>query len=390
MNREAGPSINLSNGRFSRFEQIGWWDQSRLARARVLVIGAGALGNEVIKNLSLLGIGHVAIVDMDRVERSNLSRAVLFRAGDEGQPKAVAAARAARDLYPEIHAHALVGNVLADVGLGWFRWADVVVGALDNREARLFVNGACALLGRVWIDGGIDVLNGIVRGFSPPATACYECTMGEADWAILAQRRSCALLARRAAVEGGTPTTPTMASVIGAIQAQEMLKMLHGREFLNGRGYVFEGLTHASYVVSYPLAPHCPRHTPPRAVEAEPALDAHAPLAQIARCASERLGGLDALDLSRELVESLECPACGRQRHLRKPLDAVGEQEALCAACGAECIPHMMHSLVADSELMCLSARQLGLPDWDIVWARCGERSVGFELRGDEEAAIVT
>ena len=172
----------LSEDRFERFSRICWWEQDRLRRARLLVVGAGALGNEVIKNLCLLGVGHLAIADMDRVEESNLSRSVLFREEDEGRPKAEAAAEASRRLYPAIDVLPLVGNVLGDVGLGWFRWADVVVGALDNREARLFVNSSCATLARPWIDGGIEVLNGIVRGFAPPQTACYECTMSEADW----------------------------------------------------------------------------------------------------------------------------------------------------------------------------------------------------------------
>src|SRR5882672_7137306 len=58
--------------RFHRFKLIGWWDQARLARAKVLVIGAGALGNEIVKNLAMLGIGNVLIADMDRIENSNL------------------------------------------------------------------------------------------------------------------------------------------------------------------------------------------------------------------------------------------------------------------------------------------------------------------------------
>ena len=93
-------SINTQEGRFARLEAIEWWDQDLLARSHVLVIGAGALGNEVVKNLAMLGVGHVVVVDMDSVETSNLSRSVLFREGDEGQAKAVCAAAAARKIYP--------------------------------------------------------------------------------------------------------------------------------------------------------------------------------------------------------------------------------------------------------------------------------------------------
>ena len=89
-------NLRVTSGRFARLEAITWWDQPLLQKARVLVIGAGALGNEAIKNLALLGVGHVVVADMDRIELSNLSRSVLFRERDEGQPKAECAARAAR------------------------------------------------------------------------------------------------------------------------------------------------------------------------------------------------------------------------------------------------------------------------------------------------------
>src|SRR4051812_45578061 len=56
------------DGRFSRFGLIGWWDQQLLSRSKVLVIGAGALGNEILKNLALLGVGNVMVADLDRIE----------------------------------------------------------------------------------------------------------------------------------------------------------------------------------------------------------------------------------------------------------------------------------------------------------------------------------
>src|SRR5258706_14994732 len=122
--------------RFHRFKLISWWDQERLKKAKVLVIGAGALGNELLKNLSLLGVGNVVVADMDRIENSNLSRSVLYRSADNGSYKAIAAAAAARDVYPDIRAHAFVGNVVYDLGLGVFRWADVVIGGRHNPAGR--------------------------------------------------------------------------------------------------------------------------------------------------------------------------------------------------------------------------------------------------------------
>ena len=151
------------NGRFSRFELIGWWDQQRLAESKVLVIGAGAIGNELVKNLALLGIGNVFIADLDRVENSNLSRSVLYREADIGRPKAEVAAARAKEIYPGIKASSFVGNIVYDLGLGAYRWADVILGGLDNREARVAINQAAARVGRIWIDGAIERLDGVAR-----------------------------------------------------------------------------------------------------------------------------------------------------------------------------------------------------------------------------------
>lgn len=372
-----------ADDRFARHHSIAWWDQAKLADARLLVIGAGALGNEVVKNLALLGVGHIVIADMDRIEASNLTRSVLFRESDEGASKARTAAAAARQLYPQTHAVPFDGNVLADLGLGWFRWAHLVIGALDNREARLFVNRACAQTERPWIDGGIDVLNGIVRGFRPPATACYECTMGEADWDLLNQRRSCSLLARKAFMEHGVPTTITTASVVGAMQAQEAIKQLHDMEHLDGSGYVFEGLRHTSYTVRYDVSPDCPWHESPTPIHPIEAFDSRTPMSRIKRWAVENLGGCDAIDLSREIVHTLDCAACGHKQQVLVPIDRVTDDQALCNECGEESSPTFVHSIEPASALMELSAEQLGLPRWDVLWVRYGMEAAGIELAGD-------
>ncbi len=383
MSQQDSSTIVIPTGRFERFEQISWWDQQRLRDARVLVVGAGALGNEVVKNLSLLGVGNLAIADMDRIEESNLVRSVLFQAEDEGRFKAEVAAEGASRLYPDIRATALVGNILGDVGLGWFRWADAVVGALDNREARVFVNSTCATLGKTWFDGGIEVLNGIVRGFSPPDSACYECTMGQADWDDLNQRRSCSLLARQAIQHGGTPTTPTTASVIGAIQAQEVVKCLHGMEHLAGTGFVFEGTKHNSFTISMPKNDDCPWHEPPSPVATVEDINSDTSLSVIWNLATERLGGLDAIDLSRELVTSLTCVHCNTTTDVYQPIHKITAEQAVCAVCNSELTPNFLHSIGDDSPVRSKTASEIGLPKWDIVWARRGEQVLGIELAGD-------
>ncbi len=80
--------------RYHTFSYISWWQQETVRNATVLVVGAGAIGNEVLKNLALMGIGNLLIADFDTIEDSNLSRSVLFRGSDHGKRKVDAAAAA--------------------------------------------------------------------------------------------------------------------------------------------------------------------------------------------------------------------------------------------------------------------------------------------------------
>ena len=380
--------LALTEERFARFANVEWWQQQRLRDARVLVAGAGALGNEVVKNLALLGVGNVVIADMDTIELSNLTRSCLFREKDAGSFKAACAARAARELYPQMNVQALNVNITAALGLGWIRWAEIVIGALDNREARVFLNASCARIGRPWIDGGIEVLQGVARGFHTPETACYECTMSEIDWQVINTRRSCSMLARRALAHGGVPTTPLTASIVGAIQAQEVVKYLHGLPALFGRGFVYEGAHHGSYVVSYPIDPGCPWHEGAPPIEQIREWDSDTPLAVIWQRAEELLGGCDAIDLGREVVEVLQCVACGRRRPILQSVETVSEDDARCDVCGADSAPEFLHSIARGSTHLDRTPRELGLPAWDIVWARYGDRFLGLELAADAPAAM--
>src|SRR5512145_2087818 len=106
------PLVIDDDDRYSRLRLIACWDQQKLRRASVLVVGAGALGNEVLKNLTLVGIGRIVVIDMDEIEDSNLTRSVLFRARDRGKSKAIAAAEACREINPDTTITPIHGNVL--------------------------------------------------------------------------------------------------------------------------------------------------------------------------------------------------------------------------------------------------------------------------------------
>jgi len=253
---------DLKNNRYSRFEIIPWWEQEILKNSRILVIGCGALGNEIVKNLVMSGIGNIFVVDMDNIEISNLTRSVLFRKEDPGKSKAETICRRAREINDGINIKYYDGNIF-EIGLGIFREMDIIICGLDNREARLFVNQSCWKVNKPWIDGAIEVLSGVARMFIPPDGACYECTFSEADYKLINKRKSCLLLGIDDIEQGKIPTTPTISSVIAGIQVQEAIKYLHKRKdlsLLSGKGFVFNGNNNDSYIVEYQRREDCQSH----------------------------------------------------------------------------------------------------------------------------------
>jgi len=383
----AQPAHSAHEDRFERFKLISWWDQKKLSQARVLVIGAGALGNEIIKNLSLLGVGNLFIADMDRIENSNLSRSVLYREADNGQLKAKVAARAASDIYPELKVQHFVGNVVYDLGLGVFRWADVVIAGLDNREARLSINRACWKVNRPWIDGAIEQIQGTARVFVPDGP-CYECTMSETDWKLLAMRRSCNLLSRDQMENGKTPTTPTVSAIIAGVQCQEAVKMLHGLETIAGKGWVFNGIATDAYTIDYQRKSDCYSHdTLSQIISLDAGVDDITARELLSR-AREMLGPDAFLELARDVLEKLTCTNCKRAESIFASLGKVSADKARCPHCGGVRDVATFFKIRGDETFLDQPLSRIGVPPFDIVIARNAEQSIGFELAGDAKKVL--
>jgi adenylyltransferase/sulfurtransferase len=211
------------------FSLLSWFNAEKVGNAKVMVVGAGALGNEVLKNLALFGIGNIVIVDFDKIEHTNLCRSVLFRSkdADRGAMKAEIAAERVREINPLCNASWIGGDIGCDVGLGLIRKMDVVIGCLDSRLARYLINRQCFRANKPWIDGGIENLEGNARVFRPGIN-CYECSLNEAELNMLKYRTGCPDIARINTTSGRVATTPVSSSIIGAIQVQEALKIIHG------------------------------------------------------------------------------------------------------------------------------------------------------------------
>jgi molybdopterin/thiamine biosynthesis adenylyltransferase len=381
--------VEDGSDRYHRQSLVTWWDQRRLADASVLVVGAGALGNELVKNLALMGVGRILVVDLDRVENSNLARCVFFRAEDEGRAKAEVLAARARELNPDTEIIPVVGDVRLTVGLAVFAAVDLVLGGLDNREARLFVNQACWKTDTPWVDGAIEGLMGVVRVFVPPDSACYECTLGERDHELIAQRRTCAMLTREQMLAGMTPTTATTASVVAGMQAGEAVKLLHaerlGPPTLAGGGFQFVGLTHDSYTVRYTRREDCLSHDtyePDRVVEVSHDIVFRELLAR----AQAELGAGAVLELEHEVVVGGSCQRCGHEATVRRPLDELHSGSGLCPSCESPWRLELSHTIDGGSSLLDCTSSELGLPYADYIVGRIGMERRFFALTGPRPA----
>ena len=361
----------IDDDRYSRLRLIAWWDQEKLAQARVLVVGAGALGNEVLKNLALMGLGHIYIVDFDQIEESNLTRSVLFRRNDCGRSKAEAAASALKDLNPDLEILALHADILTDLGLGMVAEMDVVMGCLDNREARLWLNRMCWKTGTPWIDGGIQEINGVVKVFVPPDSACYECGMTDNDYRLINLRYSCPLLRQEDIQSGKVPTAPTISSIIAGMQTQEALKLIHDMPVEAGKIMVFNGVTNQFYKTEIQRKEDCLSHETYTQI-------AGADLASREHRVSDLLNwaqdfykvGEWSLVLDRDLITAMSCHECGRQVEVLKTLSRVGHHQAICEGCGQVMQVERAHRIDAGSRLVNCRLIEVGVPLFDIVRLR--------------------
>jgi len=168
---------------YDRQFRLEGWSQKLVKNSRVLIAGVGGLGCEIAKNLAMLGVGCLDLVDLDIIEHSNLNRQILFSGAKIGEPKAIIAARKLREINPNIIIKGYYTS-LERLNPAIYQAADVIIGGLDSMNARLNLNAQCIRFKKPLVDGGVSGYHGHVYTIFPYQNACYECNplpMGEND-----------------------------------------------------------------------------------------------------------------------------------------------------------------------------------------------------------------
>ncbi len=275
-----------------------------------------------------------------------------------------------------------MGDVINDLGLGIFAEVDVVIGCLDNREARLWVNRQCWKATTPWVDSGIQEIQGVVKVFVPPDSACYECAMTARDYQLLNVRYSCPMLRRDQILEGKVPTAPTIASMMAALEVQEALKLIHGLPVAAGSALVFNGVTNQFYSTQLPASARLPEPRDlPRCRSAGDRPATRRP--RSCSTSPDRMAGPLTLALERDLVTTIDCPAARPDKRFSargRPSARRGRRARRADVAGR---PELISSVEEGSPEAGLPLAKLGIPPYDIVRVDGAAGSGFFLLAGD-------
>jgi molybdopterin/thiamine biosynthesis adenylyltransferase len=250
----------LKEDRLERSKRIEWLDLKSISNAKVLVVGAGAIGNEVSKNLVLSGYRNLGIIDMDHIERSNLNRCLFFSDLDANKKR----------LKTEVVAEKLMKldekvqishykEKIQEMPEEFIPSHDLVFGCLDNIAARLHVNAFCYHHKVPYIDGATHGFIGKVQVVLAPKTPCLECTMNKTHMKVMEKRFSCT--GRDVSFfQDKLPAEITTTSVIAAVQVREGLKISSKAKPLFGKLFYYNGEKNISETYDIDINPSCPHH----------------------------------------------------------------------------------------------------------------------------------
>ena len=236
--------------RYSRhllLDKVGVSGQSKLNKARVLIIGIGGLGNPAAQYLAAAGVGHIGLLDPDVVSLSNLQRQILFSESDIGKPKVEIAKRQLLRINPNVHISANFDAFSTDKSEELIKTFDIVLDCTDNFPCRYGINEVCTKLKKINVHGAIYKFDGQISVFDGANGPCYRC--------LYPTPPSAAAIPNCAA----TGVLGVLPGLIGVMQATEAIKLILGiGKTLRGRLLHFDALNMDKKEFALEKDPNCP------------------------------------------------------------------------------------------------------------------------------------
>jgi molybdopterin/thiamine biosynthesis adenylyltransferase len=350
---------------YSRLEDTPF-RREYMSKVSAVVVGAGALGNEVARILGLLGTSTVVVIDQDMVEVSNLPRSVFFSGQEVGQNKAWALAQIARRRFPDTE-WAAIGTEIADVGFCRLADANLLFACVDSDLARLEIAYISTQLHIPVSDGGLRTRNhshGRVTYFSGTSEhACYGCMLmpkKRRELLTLCEATIRPCCSRTAEEELMVGSTPTMASIVAGIQVETGIRyFLNARDGTARSSRSFEIQIYPSYRMdqfTIPVSVDCPFHCVQRSRHPLPR-----PEATWEELLEHTRG--EAVILDWPMCVEARCSACAKEW---MPMLRLGvfRRRASCPACGASDVLEMqtIRTIARDSPWLRRTASELQLP----------------------------
>lgn len=382
-----------------------------IENVRILVVGAGALGNEVLKNLVLMGVRHLTIVDFDAIESSNLSRTVLFRKEDIDKNKALVAAEHLCEMAlcdaPDITG--LDGNLMTDFGKAMlFLQHDIVISCVDTQRCRAFINDWCVRTLTPFFEGGFEGFSTSISFFAPnpsfiqksngkaifnlPSddglfpdyeedfTVCLREEIGQELFDT--KRNSCSGFKAKDTELVKIPTIQCVSALAGALIATEVIKYLSGKDTLRNKMLYYSALTQQTYIANYKPDPKCTIHQEHTSIEKLPYDPEETMKGLLGRIGGLYPGAQIILQIP-EFIISGQCTCCGKPIQIGKLASEVYEEERWCKDCRNSCEGYQTKmefpnqwlrtpreiSVNSDPGILKLRPSEIGIPPYDILKA---------------------
>jgi molybdopterin/thiamine biosynthesis adenylyltransferase len=361
-----------NESRYDRHNLIQWWNQDKLKQAKIIVAGVGALGNEVLKNLALLGVGNLTLIDFDLISITNLTRSILFREKDVNLPKVEVAKQRLLEINPELNITTINGDLEFDLRLGFIQKHDLIIGCLDSINARWAINQLAYRGGIPWINGGIGVGEGEVSFFDPKTDqACYECSISPQMWERRNKRYSCQGMKRDFPPEAMATTAP-LASLVGAMEVQQALLYLHGDDsFLKSGEKVFLSLKPwISFKVTIQRQKHCLAHDFQDIPLVKLEYDGNLTVKNLLQIIEGQGYKDPVLWLNNEILRQMTClnSGCNLIEIINKPLRQYVESNLICPKCHQIRDIEIIESLSLESCQNKITLKELDILNNDILY----------------------